>query len=93
MSPEENPQFVSGIGSAPALTTSLSDAAFQTPYFQELQKVNTEQSCRPWYGSLTDPAAARPIVMNAWYQLIKQDPTADIHQVLTQAQDQYNSSH
>jgi len=93
MSPEENPQFVAGIGSAPALTTSLSDPAFQTPYFEQLKKVNSEQSCRPWYGSLEDSATARPIIMNAWYQLIKQDPTADIHQVLSQAQDQYNSSH
>jgi multiple sugar transport system substrate-binding protein len=93
MSPEENAKFVSGIGSAPALTTSLSDPAFQTPYFEQLQKVNTEQLCKPWYGSLADPAAAQPLVMNAFYQLIKQDPTADIHQVLTQAQDQYNSSH
>lgn len=93
MSPEENASFVSGIGSAPALTTSLSDPAFQTPYFQQLLKVSTEQSCKPWYGSLADPAAAQPLVMNAFYQLIKQDPTADIHQVLIQAQDQYNSSH
>ncbi len=93
ISPEENAMFVSGIGSAPALTTSMSDPAFQTPYFEELKKVNSEQACKPWYGSLADPAAAQPLVMNVFYKLIKQDPTADIASELTAAEEQYNSTH
>jgi ABC-type glycerol-3-phosphate transport system substrate-binding protein len=93
MSAQENPQFVFGIGALPALRTSQSDKLFQIPYFEQIQKVTTEEACKPWYGTLTDPAAAQPIVAAAFYQLIKQDPTAAIATVLTSAADQYNSNH
>jgi ABC-type glycerol-3-phosphate transport system substrate-binding protein len=92
LSAEENAQFVAALGGFPALTTSLSDPLFQQAYYKQATQVLTQESCKPWFGSLINPAAAQSIVMTAMYQLIKQNPTADIAQTLTKAQDQYNTS-
>ena len=91
MSSQENANFVSGLGGFPAVTTTLSDPLFSAPYYTQAQKVMTEETCKPWYGSLKNPAAAQPIAMNVMYMLIKQNPTADIAKALSAAQDQYNS--
>ncbi|MBI5650895.1 MAG: extracellular solute-binding protein [Chloroflexi bacterium] len=91
MTPEQNPNFVlSAVGGFPALKPSLAHASFQTPYFKQAAQVMGASACRPWFGTLTKPAVAQPIVMNALYRLIKQDPTADIAAALIKAQDEYN---
>ena len=92
MTPDQNPQFVLGaVGGFPALKASLSNPSFQTPYFQQGAKVVAASACRPWFGTLTKPAVAQPIVMTALYKLIKEDPKADIAAALKKAQDQYNA--
>ncbi|HUH97313.1 MAG TPA: extracellular solute-binding protein, partial [Anaerolineales bacterium] len=93
LSAEENASFVAALGGFPALTTSQSDPLFQQAYYTEASKVLTQESCKPWFGSLVDPAAAQPIAMTVLYQLIKQNPNADMAAALTSAQDQYNSTH
>ncbi len=47
--------------------------------------------CRPWQGSLTRTEEAKPLIMNAVYKLVKEDPTADIAEVLQPAADEYNA--
>ena len=91
MSSQEDAGFVAGLGGFPAMTTTLSDPLFSAPYYTQAKQVLTQESCKPWYGSLKNPAAAEPIAMNVMYKLIKQNPTADIAKELTAAQDQYNS--
>lgn len=91
MTPEQNPNFVlSAVGGFPALRTSLTHQSFQTPYFKQAAQVVAASSCRPWFGTLTKPAVAQPIVMTVLYKLIKEDPKADIAAALTKAQDEYN---
>jgi multiple sugar transport system substrate-binding protein len=92
MSSQQNANFVSGLGGFPALTQSLSDPLFSAAYYTQAKQVLTQESCKPWYGSLKNPAAAEPIAMNVMYKLIKQNPTADIAKELTAAQDEYNNS-
>ncbi len=92
MTPQQNPKFVmEAVGGFPALRTSLTDASFQTPYFQQASKVTAASSCRPWFGTLTKPAVAQPLVMTVLYKLIKEDPKADIAAALTKAQNEYNA--
>ncbi len=92
MTPAQNPNFVmQAVGGFPALKTALTDQQFQTPYFQQAAKVVAASSCRPWFGTLTKPAVAQPIVMTVLYKLIKQDPKADIVAALKKAEDQYNA--
>jgi multiple sugar transport system substrate-binding protein len=92
MSTQQNASFVAGLGGFPALTQSLSDPLFSAPYYTQAKQVESQESCKPWYGSLKNPAAAEPIAMNVMYKLIKQNPTADIAKELTAAQDEYNNS-
>jgi multiple sugar transport system substrate-binding protein len=92
MDAKQNASFVSNLGGFPTLTTSLSDPLFNAPYYTQAKQVMTQQSCKPWYGTLKNPAAAQPIAMNVMYMLIKQNPTADIAKALTAAQDEYNSN-
>jgi hypothetical protein len=49
-------------------------------------------ACTPWYGSLERPNEAQKMVMSAIYTLIKEDPDADISEVLTQTQEEYNAN-
>lgn len=92
MTPEQNPNFVLGaLGGFPALKGSLSNPSFQTPYFQQGAKVVAASACRPWFGTLTKPAVAQPLVMTVLYKLIKENPTGDIAAALTKAQDEYNA--
>ena len=91
MTAEQNPNFVAGLGGFPALKTSEADPLFQSAYYQQAAQVIDNSNCHPWYGTLKDPAVAQPLVMNAFYKLIKEDPTADIATALTQAQDEYNA--
>lgn len=92
MTPQQNPNFVlQAVGGFPALKTALADSQFQTPYFQQAAKVVAASSCRPWFGTLTKPAVAQPLVMTVLYKLIKEDPKADIVAALKKAEDQYNA--
>jgi multiple sugar transport system substrate-binding protein len=91
MTAQQNPKYVLGaVGGFPALKASLADPSFQTPYFKQSAQVMSASNCRPWYGTLTKPAVAQPIIMTVLYKLIKEDPTADIAVALAKAQDEYN---
>lgn len=92
MSSQEDAQFVAALGGYPALSTSTSSPLFNIPYYTEATKVLSQESCKPWYGTLKNPAAAQPMVMNAIYTLIKQDPNADIAKTLDATQVEYNSN-
>lgn len=92
MSSQENAAFVAGIGGFPARTDSMSDPLFNTAYYTQAKKVITQEACKPWYGTLKNPDAAAPIVMNAMYTLIKQNPTADIAKTLDAAATEYNNN-
>ncbi|MBL8058538.1 MAG: hypothetical protein JNK29_17675, partial [Anaerolineales bacterium] len=48
-------------------------------------------ACRPFYGSLQDPALVKKAVMDVVYRVVKEDPTLDIAAELQKAQDQFNS--
>jgi multiple sugar transport system substrate-binding protein len=93
MGTDENAQFAFGIGGVSAIKSAQATQVFQIPYFEQLAKVSTEESCKPWYGTLTDQGAAEPIVAAVFYKLIKQTPTADIASALDAAAAQYNSNH
>jgi len=92
ISSEQYPAFVESVGGGlPALKSALSDPTFQTPLIQQASEVISESSCRPWFGTLTRPAEAQPLIMNALYKAIKEVPESEIEAVLTQAQDEYNA--
>ena len=92
MSPEQNATWVQGPGGGfPVLGTTQSDEIFQTPFYQEAADALSSSVCRPWYGSLQRPNEAQETVMTAIYKLIKEDPTGDIAEVLTQTQEEYNA--
>ena len=67
------------------------NALFDTSFYDQAQIALSGSACTPWYGSLERPNEAQALVMTAIYKLIKGDPTADITEVLTQAQDEYNA--
>jgi multiple sugar transport system substrate-binding protein len=90
--PEQNADWVvRGAAGIPVLLTAFDQPEFQTEFYQQAKDVVEASACRPWQGSLTRTADARPIIMNALYKLVKEDPTADIAEVLQAAQDEYNA--
>ena len=92
MSPEQNAAWVQGPGGGfPVLKTTQAHEIFQTPFYQEAAEAVGSSACRPWYGSLQRPNEAQELVMNTIYKLMKEDPTADIAEALTQTQDEYNA--
>jgi multiple sugar transport system substrate-binding protein len=92
MSPEQYPAFVVNIGGGlPTVKTALSDPAFDNPIIQQAAEVVAASTCRPWFGSLTRPAEAQPLIMNALYKAIKEVGDGEIEAVLTQAQEEYNA--
>jgi multiple sugar transport system substrate-binding protein len=93
MDPEQNAEWVAGPGGGfPVRNATKSDELFQAPFYVEAAKAVGASSCRPWYGSLQRPNEAQELVMQAVYKLIKQDPTADIAEVLTATQEEYNAA-
>lgn len=93
MTPEQNPAFVQSIGGGlAALKASQSDPLLQTTINIQGAEAVAESACRPWFGSLTRPAEAQPLIMNAIYKVIKEDPTSDIATVFQKAQDEYNAN-
>ncbi len=92
MSPEKNAEWVLGPGGGfPTLKTTLEDELFQSPFYQQAAEVMTQSQCRSWYGSLERPEEAQKLVTTAIYKLIKEDPTANIAEVLTAAEEEYNA--
>ncbi len=92
MDAEQNADWVIGPGGGfPVLGATRSDEMFAADFFQQAGEAVAASSCRPWYGSLERPEEAKPLVMAAIYKLIKEDPTADIAEVLTEVQDEYNA--
>jgi multiple sugar transport system substrate-binding protein len=93
MAPEQNAEWVLNAGGGfPALATTRAAEEFQSPFYQQAAEVMDKSACRAWYGSLERPSEAQKLVMGGIYKLIKEDPTADIAEVLTELQDEYNSN-
>ncbi len=65
--------------------TTFDQPEFQSNFYQQAKGVVEASACRPWQGSLTRTEEAKPLIMNAVYKLVKEDPTADIAEVLQQA--------
>ena len=92
LSPEQSPDYVAGPGAGfPPLKSLQGAPEFQTPFMKQAAEVANASACRPYFGSLEDPSAAKKAVMDVVYKLIKQDPTADIATELQKAQDEFNS--
>ena len=92
MTAEQNPKFVLGPGAGfPAWTAMLDAEEFQIPFYQEAGKALSGSVCTPYYGSLENRELAAELVMNAVYKLVKEDPTADIFTVLSEAEAEYNA--
>ncbi|HHJ06943.1 MAG TPA: extracellular solute-binding protein [Anaerolineae bacterium] len=93
MEPEQNADWVLGPGGGfPALKATLSLEQFQSPFYQQASEALNASACRPWWGSLERPEEAQRRIMTTVYKLVKEDPTADIAELLTQTQDEYNAN-
>ena len=92
MEPERNADWVLGPGGGfPVLKATLALEQFQAPFYQQAAAAVAASACRPWWGSLERPEEAQLLIMTTVYKLIKEDPSADIAQVLTEAQEEYNA--
>lgn len=92
MEADQNADYVQGPGGGfPVLGETASNEAFQTTFYKEAAEALDNSLCRPWYGSLPRPNDAQELVMTTIYKLIKEDPTADIGEALTQTQEEYNA--
>jgi ABC-type glycerol-3-phosphate transport system substrate-binding protein len=90
--PEQNADWViRGGAGLPVLGATFDQPGFESNFHQQAKGVLEVSACRPWQGSLERTAEARPIIMNAIYKLVKEDPTADIAEILQQASDEYNA--
>jgi multiple sugar transport system substrate-binding protein len=93
LNPSQNTAYVVGPGAGfPVLKSVAASADFQTPFYKEAGDAIAASSCRPFYGSLLDPAGAKKAVMEVVYNVVKKNPTADIAQALQKAQDDYNKT-
>ncbi|MGB3714467.1 MAG: extracellular solute-binding protein [Candidatus Promineifilaceae bacterium] len=93
MDPEQNAEWVAGPGGGfPVHKDTQEHELFQQPFYVEAAKAVGASSCRPWYGSLLRPNEAQDLVMQAIYKLIKEDTSADIAEVLTATQEEYNAA-
>ena len=91
LSPAQNPAYVLGPGAGfPTLKSQQALPQYQTPFYQQAAEAVNASACRPWFGSLMDPPAAKKTIMTVVYKLIKQDPTADIATELQKAEDEFN---
>jgi multiple sugar transport system substrate-binding protein len=86
-------EFVVGPGAGfPTLKSAQADPAMQTPFYQQAAIAINSSVCTNWAGSLSRPAEAAPLIMNAIYKLIKEDTSLDIATVLQEVQDEYNAN-
>lgn len=92
MTEEQNPKFVLGPGAGyPALTTMLDSEEFAIPFYQEAGEALSGSVCTPYYGTLENRELAAELIMNSVYKLVKEDPTADIFTVFSEAEAEYNA--
>ena len=83
--------MIRGAAGIPGLLTTFDQPEFQSNFYKQAKGVVEASECRPWQGSLTRTEEAKPLIMNAIYKLVKEDPEADIAEVLQQAADEYNA--
>jgi multiple sugar transport system substrate-binding protein len=92
MTPEQNPAFVLGPGAGfPANTAMLGTPELDLPFYLAAEEALKDSICTPPYGSLDRWEEAQEIIMNAFYKVVKEDPTADIMTVFTEAEEAYNA--
>ena len=92
MTQEQNPAFVLGPGAGfPANTAMLDTPELDLPFYLAAEEALKDSICTPPYGSLTRWEEAQEIIMNAFYKVVKEDPTADILTVFTEAEEAYNA--
>jgi multiple sugar transport system substrate-binding protein len=93
MTPDQNADFVIGPGGGfPSLKSMQSHEAFQIPFYEQAALALNASECKPWQGTLERPNEAAELIMNAFYKLIKEEPTLDIYTELTKVQDEYNAN-
>jgi multiple sugar transport system substrate-binding protein len=93
MAPEQGVDWVLNAGGGVPVIDYLAEAAaFQTEIFQKGVAAAAASNCRPWYGSLLHIPEAKVIIANVIFDLIKGNPTADIAEALTAAQEAYNTA-
>ena len=92
MSPAQNAAWVQGPGGGfPVLRQTQADPLFQTPFYEQAAAAVAASACRPWYGTLQRPNEAQEMIMTAVYKLIKENPEADISELLTRTAEEYNA--
>lgn len=92
MTPEYNPDYVLGPGAGqPANKQMLDTPELDLPFYRAAAEALEGSVCTPWEGSLERREEAAEIIMTAVYKLVKEDPTADIVTVLTEAEEAYNA--
>ncbi len=92
MSPAQNAAWVQGPGGGfPVLRQTQADPLFQTPFYEQAAAAVAASACRPWYGTLQRPNEAQEMIMTAVYKLIKENPEADISDLLTRTAEEYNA--
>lgn len=92
MSEEQNAEWVLRPGGGfPVLATTQADEIFQSPFYVQAADAVSKSACSPWYGSLERTQEAQKLVMTTIYNLIKEDPTADIAAELAKTAAEYNA--
>jgi multiple sugar transport system substrate-binding protein len=92
MSPEINPSFVIGPAAGfPANMAMLDAPELDLPFYRAAEEALSKSVCTPWWGSLERTPEAQEIIMQAFYKIVKEDPTSDIITVLTEAEEAYNA--
>ena len=93
MEPEQNVPFVLDVGAGfPANRAMLDDPLFQTKFYIEAAAALDNSVCTPWYTTIERTDEALELIMNAVYNVIKEDQTADIEAVLAEAEAEYNAA-
>lgn len=88
MQTQQNAAYAVAYGALPALTSSLSDTALQTPYWKAVAKNQQSYAANP--PALTDYDKGVAALTNTINKLIT-DPSLDIMKELQAAQDNYNN--
>jgi multiple sugar transport system substrate-binding protein len=92
MEPDQNPEFVLGPGAGfPANTAMLDAPELDLPFYHAANEALQSSVCTPWAGTLERQDEAKEVIMTAIYKVVKEDPTADIVEVLSAAEAEYNS--
>ena len=79
-------------GGVPVRLSQREDDAFQSLIFQQGLAAVAASACKPWFGSLTRIPEAKSIISTTMFDLVKGDPTADIAERLTAAEEEYNNA-